>query len=145
VLLVGFAAQAQSVPDEPVWLEIAYDLSFSGFDYCGDAEAGRIFRRLIIEKAKSCPYSDAAREKFRAHIAETTEDLLSELLQARADGRLDQLKGPPEVGPGMSCKDYLQTSAYLEQRERLMRYKRREISVDEALGENSCPSGPASL
>jgi hypothetical protein len=45
----------------------------------------------------------------------------------------------------MSCADYRQRPAYLERRELLMRYKRGEIGIDEALGESDCPSGPAAL
>jgi hypothetical protein len=152
-LLVPVAVQAQAVPDEPVGAEIAYDLSFFDFDSCGDVEAGQVFRRLVVAKFKACPYSAAARDKFQTHIAETTEYLLSVLLKAHAEGRLDQLKGPTEIeeerinphGGPKSCKEYREMPSYLERRERLMRYAKGEIGIDEALGDSTCPSGPASL
>jgi len=128
-------------------------MSFYEFDVCGDGEAGRIFRRLVIEKIKACSYSAAAREKFRAHIFNTAEEFAAALLLARAEGRLDQLKGPPAMeeekinpnGGPKSCTEYLRMPTYLERRGRLMRYKRGEIGINEALDDSSCPSGPASL
>ncbi|GAB2179468.1 hypothetical protein [Dongia sp. agr-C8] len=152
-LLFPIASHAQEVPDEPVGAEIAYGMSFFEFDVCGDVEAGRIFRRLIIAKIKACSYSAAAREKFQAHIFKTAEGFAEALLQARAEGRLDQLNGPPAIeeekinphGGPKSCKEYRETSDYLERRERLMRYAKGEIGIDEALGEGGCPSGPAAL
>jgi hypothetical protein len=139
--------------DEPVALEIAYAMSFFDFDACGDAEAAHIFRQLILEKVKSCPYSSAAKVAFYSNITNNMEYLLSSILKAKDNGTLDQLKGPPAIeeekiyphGGPKSCKAYRAMPFYVERRERLMRYKRGEIGVDEALDESGCPSGPASL
>ncbi|WP_395016829.1 hypothetical protein [Dongia sp.] len=151
--MLPIAARAQEVPDEPVGAEIAYDMSFFDFDVCGDAEAGRVFRQLVMAKINACSYSNAARERFQAHIFKTAEGFATALLQARAEGRLDQLKGPPAIeeekinphGGPKSCKEYREMPSYLERRERLMRYAKSEISIDEALGDSDCPKGPATL
>ncbi|HVM86174.1 MAG TPA: hypothetical protein VMW18_19930 [Candidatus Binatia bacterium] len=128
-------------------------MSFFDFDACGDGEAGRVLRKLILEMVKACPYSAAAREAFRSNVARNTEDMLSRIFQARADGSLDQLKGPPELeeekvnpnGGPKSCKEYRETPRYIERRNLLMRYAHKEIGADEALGGSDCPSGPAAL
>ena len=151
--MLPIAAHAQEVPDEPVGAEIAYDMSFFDFDVCGDAEAGKVFRQLVIAKINACSYSNTARENFQAHIFKTTEGFATALLQARAEGRLDQLKGPPAIeeekinphGGPKSCKDYREMPSYLERRERLMRYANGKISIDEALGDSDCPKGPSAL
>ncbi len=145
-LLLTAAARAQPVADdEPVALEIIYAFSFIDFDSCGDAEAGRILRELIRKKVTACSYSPAAKAAFENNVAANMEALLSEAMVARAEGRLHDFKGPPEVEQGMSCRDYRSQPEYVEQRERFLRYERGEIGVDEALGLSDCPSGPASL
>jgi hypothetical protein len=146
MLLMPLVAWAQPVPDdEPAVLEVLYGLSFVDFDACGDTEAGKILRELIRKKVTACPYSPEAKAAFQANTASNIEDVLSEVMKARAEGRLDQIKGPPEVRDGMSCKDYRALPHYVEQRMLLVRYKRGEIGVDEALGFSDCPSGPAAL
>jgi hypothetical protein len=146
-------AQSSSRPaDEPVGLEIAYAMSFLEYDACGDVEAGRIFRELILEKVKSCPYSPAAKDAFHSNVAMNMEQILRKVFEDKDKGLLDEWvpmavqseKDDPHGGP-KSCEEYREMPSYLEDRERFMRYKRREIGVDEALGESGCPSGPASL
>lgn len=131
---------------DPTPFEIAYGMSFYDFDACGDSEAGRIFRRAIIEKLELCPFSLQARVKFEEWRTETLEGLLSELL-SNQDRRP---VGPPEVSElavndaPMTCESYRNTHRYLNRRSDLLRYSRSEITVDQLFGE-VCPSGPASL
>jgi hypothetical protein len=133
---------------DPTPFEIAYGMSFYDFDACGDSEAGRIFRRAIIEKLELCPFSPEAKTKFEEWRTETLEGLLSQLL-SNQDGRP---VGPPEVseptvnpnGAPMTCDSYRNTQRYLERRADLLRYSRSEITVDRLFGED-CPSGPVSL
>jgi hypothetical protein len=138
-------AHAQQAPkDEPVGFEIAYGMSFFDFDACGDRVAGALFRQLIRDKVKSCPYSQAAKEKFAATVARDAEAFLSVLLTGISAGRPDQFKSTA-AEQGISCKEYQQTPAYVERRKRLVRYQYEEIGIDDALGDSDCPSGPASL
>ncbi len=44
----------------------------------------------------------------------------------------------------MTCERYRSTQRYLKRRADLLRYAKREITVDQLLGDD-CPSGPASL
>jgi hypothetical protein len=69
--------------DDPTPFEIGYGMSFYDFDACGDSEAGRIFRRAIIEKFDLCPFSPQARAKFEQWRTEALEDLLSDCCRTR--------------------------------------------------------------
>ncbi|HKP26790.1 MAG TPA: hypothetical protein VJV39_23170 [Dongiaceae bacterium] len=142
-------ADEQAPPDlltDPAPFEIGYGMSFYDFDACGDAEAGRILRRAIVEKLERCPFSRQARAEFDAWRLETAEELASRLL-SNQDGIP---VGPPEVtepaanGRPMTCERYRSTQHYVDRRADLLRYANQEIPVDQLLGED-CPSGPASL
>jgi hypothetical protein len=132
--------------NDPTPFEIGYGLSFYDFDACGDAEAGHILRRAIIEKLERCPFSPEARAKFEEWRLETVEGLLSQLLS----NQHGSLVGPPEVtepaadGAPLTCERYRTTQRYLDRRADLLRYAKRDITVDQLLGED-CPTGPASL
>jgi hypothetical protein len=135
---------------DPTPYEIAYGMSFHDFDACGDSEAGRIFRRAVVEKLELCPFSPEAMAKFQEWRIGTLEGLLSDLWEAVSQGI--KPAGPPELSVGqtnldgtlMTCADYRSTPRYLKRRLDLLRYSRSELSVDQLLGEE-CPSGPASL
>jgi len=151
--LVSSDATSQSSSEmltDPTPFEIDYGMSFYDFDACGDSEAGRIYRRAIIEKLEACPFSPDAMQKFQAWRIETLEDMAAQLWQAHAAGQ--DPGGPPELydwqtnppRPVMSCSEYRQTPRYLEKRALLLRYGRGEITVHQAIGAD-CPSGPAAL
>jgi hypothetical protein len=140
------ADQPSALLDDPTPFEIGYGMSFYDFDACGDPEAGKILRRAIVEKLEHCPFSPEAMARFEAWRVATAEELLSQLL-SKQDG---EPVGPPEVsepaadGKSMTCERYRGTQRYLDRRAELLRYAKREITVDQLLGED-CPSGPASL
>jgi hypothetical protein len=137
------AAGADDQLTDPTPFEVAYGLSFYDFDACGDAEAGSILRRAIVEKLERCPFSPQARARFGAWRLETAEGLLSQLL-SNQDG---SPVGPPEVTnptAPMTCERYRSTPRYVDRRADMLRYAKREMTVDQLLGAD-CPSGPASL
>ena len=133
---------------DPTPFEIGYGMSFFNYDACGDAEAGRIFRRALLEKLHSCPFTPQALRDFEQWQIGQLEQGLSELMSSQ-DG---PPVGPPEVSDGasspdgkpMTCQEYRNTPRYLTKRADLLRYSRNEISASQLLGED-CPSGPASL
>lgn len=119
-------------------------MSFFDYDACGDAEAGQIFRRALIEKLERCPFSPQAMNDFQKWRIETLERMATELWQAQHKGT--ELHGPPELSDGTvsSCAEYREIPRHQSKRLSLLRYDRGEIDVDEVIGEE-CPSGPASL
>lgn len=143
------SAQSPSEPlTDPTPFEIGYGMSFVGFDACGDAEAGRIFRRALLDKLAQCPFTPEARAEFQNWRLETLEDLIADLWQGYSRG--ESPRGPPELygadgkPNGMTCADYRSTPRYQDRRAALLRYQRREIGVDDVFG-SECPSGPAAL
>ena len=66
---------------------MAYGHSFADFDECSDAEAGRIWRRAILERFEQCPFSPEARAKFQASRIEFLERTVSEFLPALEQGK----------------------------------------------------------
>jgi hypothetical protein len=151
LMLVSSDATSQSSPElltDPTPFEIGYGMSFYRYDACGDPELGRIFRRALLAKLHSCPFTPQALRDFEQWQITTLEQGLSETLSAQDAPFL----GPPEVsdpisnpdGKPMTCAEYQAMPWYVEQRAALLRYSRREISADELLDED-CMSGPASL
>lgn len=132
---------------DPTPFEIAYGMSFFEFDACGDAEAGRIFRRALMEKFARCPFTPDARVKFDKWRLEALEDLLSKSWEGYAQG--ETLKGPSELygddgkPNGMTCADYRATPRYRERHVALLQYDRGEIDAEAIIP--GCPAGPASL
>jgi hypothetical protein len=123
-------------------------MSFEIYDMCGDSEAGRIFRRAILEKMNRCPYSPQAKAKFQAWRIDELEGMLSTLVKR---GSLDVPKtllgitgGTNPDGSAKICREYRETPNYIERRTNLLRYSRHEITVDQAIG-SDCPSGSAPL
>jgi len=146
-VLAVFALSAASSADDqltdPTPFEISYGLSFYDYDACGDAEAGSILRNAIVEKLERCPFSPQARARFESWRLETAEGLLSQLLSHQDSSPV----GPPEVTDPtapMTCEGYRSTPRYVARRADLLRYAKREMTVDQLLGAG-CPSGPASL
>jgi hypothetical protein len=122
-------------------LTVAYLLSFPLHDACGDVEAGRILRRALLEKLEACPYSAGAKETARTTIIDELSRLASELIRHPGETPwANKELGHNPDGSAMSCQDYRQSQPYVEKRERLSRYGRGEIGVDEAIGAD-CPSG----
>jgi hypothetical protein len=151
LVLASSDAASQSSSElltDPTPFEIGYGMSFYRYDACGDAELGRIFRRALLAKLHSCPFTPQALRDFEQWQITTLEQELSERLSAQNAPFL----GPPEVsdpisnpdGKPMTCAEYQAMPWYVERRAALLRYSRREISAGQLMGED-CPSGPASL
>jgi hypothetical protein len=67
---LGLAA-GSAVADKPAALtdtaafRTAYDLSYFGFDLCGDTANGALYRRALAEKVEHCPFTAEAKATFR--------------------------------------------------------------------------------
>ncbi len=66
VALLALTIPAQAAPpDHTDAFERAYATSFYAFDACGDGVAGRIYRQALSARLGQCPFSDAAKARFR--------------------------------------------------------------------------------
>ena len=128
--------------DRTPGFDFAYAISFWADD-CGEFLLGELWRHALVAKLASCPFTEAARQRFR-ELAATNE------AKARAAiGRYwEEHKGPMEYVPdsNRSCADVGTKPEVAEMRRRLARFAAGEISVGEALPE-SCADGatPAPL
>ena len=116
------------------------------YDACGDSEAGRIFRRAVLEKFESCHFSRAVNQKFEDWLVRNLEEIATVGWKAAAEGK-DLTPSSSLLSPDGSittCKAYRETPSYLEKRELLLKYDRKEVSVDDVVGDD-CSLGPAAL
>jgi hypothetical protein len=128
--------------DRTPGFDVAYLLSFR-LDYCGHFLPGELYRYALTAKLASCPFTEAARRRFRETAAASEA-------QARATiGRYSaEHKAPMEYLPDtkQSCAEMLVKPGVTMPLRRLARFAAGEISVDEAWPE-SCADGatPAPL
>jgi hypothetical protein len=107
--------------------EYADALSFYGFDGCGDALGGRIYRRALADKFAHCPFAPAARARF-AERARAQQVKSSAVLRQM----IDEHGGLPVRLEGMTrtCREQMDSPEYQALRGQLDRYQRGEISAD---------------
>jgi hypothetical protein len=66
-LLLAGAAQAAKpgeIGDNNAF-RVAFSMSYYGFDVCGDAADGQLYRKALTEKFERCPFTAAAKADFR--------------------------------------------------------------------------------
>jgi len=49
--------------------QAAFQGSFYGFDVCGDADTGRLYRKALAEKVQHCPFTADAKTGFKSWAA----------------------------------------------------------------------------
>jgi hypothetical protein len=99
LLLLGGAARAQAPAlGDPSAFERGFAVSLWQFDACGDALAGRMFRRALAERFAQCPFTAEARSRFqrrtRAEEARARERL-AQMIEAHGGlpARLEGMTG----------------------------------------------------
>lgn len=109
-------AAAETSLDRPDAFEHAYDLSLYQFDGCGDALAGRIYRRVLAVRFAQCPFTAEARGRYakrtQAHLA---------IARQRMDDMIDRAGGLPVQLDGMTttCHAHKTSDVYREFRAQL--------------------------
>ena len=87
----------------------ALSASFYGFDICGDAGNGGLYRKALLQKVEHCPFTPEAKAEFRRWSA-TTE------IQARADIQryiAEHDKLPERLDPKkLNCRREHESPAY---------------------------------
>jgi hypothetical protein len=135
VMPVGFA---QTGPLERIdGFQRAYAGSFFVFDACADALAGRNFRAALVERFGQCPFSDAARGRFRQWSAaqrRKSGDMIERLVEDNG--------GLPVRVEGMSqtCHERNAGAEYVAFRARLMLYGQKQVPAGEVAAEPCVPA-----
>ena len=99
--------------------ERGFATSFYVFDACGDALAGRAYRRALAERAAQCPFSEAARSRLARR-----DRLQQAKSQAAIQAMIERHEGLPVRLDGMSatCHEQRQSEAYQALRAKLDGY-----------------------
>jgi hypothetical protein len=104
----ALAADRPAAPTDTATFRAAFSASFYGFDVCGDAANGRLYRKAIIEKVDHCPFTRDAKAAFHdwaggaeAHSASDVQRYIAE--HDKLPERLDRMKlncRTEQVSPG---------------------------------------------
>jgi hypothetical protein len=110
--------------------QVAFGMSYYGFDWCGDRPLGELYRRALLEKFAQCPFTDEAKRRFSSWTANiSARDKEAEKKFIAEHGKLpDRLDGMKQT-----CQEHRQSADYLKVRERLDRYARAEINVGDVI------------
>jgi hypothetical protein len=120
-LLLAGTATAQSPPlDNPAAFERGFAVSLYQFDACGDALAGRMFRRALAERFAQCPFSPAARSHYQQQTRAEFQRVRERMKQL-----VEENGGLPRelVGMSTTCHAQQVSEGYRDFRALLERYQ----------------------
>jgi hypothetical protein len=120
LLLAGpVAAQAPQL-DDPAAFERGFAVSLYQFDACGDALAGRMFRRALAERFAQCPFSPAARSHYQQQTRAEFQRVRERMKQL-----VEENGGLPRelVGMSTTCHAQQVSDGYRDFRTLLERYQ----------------------
>lgn len=135
VLALYGPAAAQSTPggpalDHPEPFERAFATSAYTYDACGDPLAGRMFRRVLLDRFTQCPFTSEARSRFqqntRGQLAKSRQ-MVENMVESRGGlpMRLD--------GMSMTCHEQQASDAYRQFRDRLEQYSQGGLTAEAVL------------
>ena len=106
---------------------LAYRMSYYGFDVCGDAADGLLYRRALTEKFDHCPFTPAAKADFKQWSAATDTKSAAEVQRYIAEHdklpeSLDEKKA--------QCRKEQATPAYQKTVALLVGYAQGEVKFD---------------
>jgi hypothetical protein len=105
----------------------AYGLSYFGFDLCGDAANGALYRKALAEKVEHCPFAPEAKAGFRQWAASTDAKGADQVKQYLAEH--DKL--PESLDPKRkNCRTEKDTPAYQKTVALLAQYAKGEAKYD---------------
>lgn len=120
-LLMPAAARADDAPKPPPLeridaFERAYAASYYRFDACGDEIACRTYRKALVERFAQCPFSAAAKARFRTRSAAQRQKSIDAMAKLIKDN-----DGLPVRLDGMvrTCREQTDSLEYRAVRARL--------------------------
>jgi hypothetical protein len=128
VLLAGSAlAEKSATLTDNNAFRAAYGLSYYGFDVCGDAADGQLYRKAVTEKFEHCPFTQAAKADFKQWSAATDAKVTADVKRYIAEHdklpeSLDEKK--------MQCRKEQATPAYQKTVALLAEYAKGAVKYD---------------
>jgi hypothetical protein len=129
VVSIASGASAKNTPalTDTGTFRAAFSAAFYGFDICGDAADGAIYRKALIEKVDHCPFTPDAKASFRQWSADTGKRATADIQRYIAEH--DKL--PERLDPKkLNCRKERETPAYQETITLLARYAKGEVGFD---------------
>jgi len=128
--LFGGAPRAEAPLADPAAFERGFAVSLFQFDACGDALAGRMFRRALAERFAQCPFSPEARSHYQR---QTRAEFLR--VRERLQRLIEDQGGLPRQLEGMAttCHAQQASAPYRAFRARLERYAEGALPVEAVL------------
>jgi hypothetical protein len=128
VLLAGTAlADKPALLTDTNTFRAAYGASYFGFDLCGDAANGALYRKALAEKVEHCPFAPEAKASFRQWAAATDAKSPAEVQRYIAEhDRLPEGLDEKRV----ACRNEKETPAYQQTVVLLARYAKGEVKYD---------------
>jgi hypothetical protein len=104
---------------------VAFGMSYYGFDICGDAANGQLYRKALTEKFDHCPFTAAAKADFQQWSAATDAKVTADIKRYIAEHdklpeSLDEKK--------MACRKEQATPAYQKTVALLAQYAKGEVA-----------------
>jgi len=128
LLMASGAASAETQLSNTKAFRAAYGLSFFGFDLCGDAAMGALYRKALTEKVAHCPFTPAAKADFGKWTADADQRVPAEVKRDIAEhDKLPESLDEKRV----NCRKERQTPAYQKTIALLDRYAKGEAKFDE--------------
>ncbi len=127
-LLAGsvLADKPAPLPDADAFRK-AYEASYFGFDLCGDAASGALYRKALAEKVEHCPFAPEAKASFPQWAAATDAEGADRVKQYLAEH--DKL--PESLDPKRkNCRTEKDTPAYQKIIALLAQYAKGEVRYD---------------
>jgi hypothetical protein len=107
--------------------QAAFQGSFYGFDVCGDAANGKLYRKALVDKVKHCPYTKDAKAAFSEWAETAQTDGGAEIKRYIAEHEAL----PPRMDPRKAnCMAEKQDVAYRQVLALLARYAKGETRAD---------------
>jgi hypothetical protein len=123
----GASAKSTSALTDTATFRAAYSASFYGFDICGAATDGEIYRKALIEKVGRCPFTPDAQTSFRQWSTDTAKRTTADVQRYIAEH--DKL--PERLDPKkLTCRKVRETPAFQETVTLLARYAKGEVGFD---------------
>jgi hypothetical protein len=120
-------ADKPAPPTDTGTFRMAYSLSYFGFDLCGDAANGALYRKALAEKVAHCPFTPDAKADFRRWAAGTDADGPERVKRYIAEH--DKL--PESLDPKRkNCRVQKDTPAYQKTVALLAQYAKGEVKYD---------------
>jgi hypothetical protein len=127
LLAGGAQADKPSEIEDNNAFRVAFGMSYYGFDVCGDAADGQLYRKALTEKFEHCPFTAAAKADFKQWSGATDAKVTADIKRYIAEhDKLPESLDEKRV----ACRKEQATPAYQKTIALLAGYAKGEVKYD---------------